>query len=87
MTESFSEIEQLDREPAINDYVVVRFPNQVHYVAQISTNKDAAEGYKVYFLRKRDKVNGFFPDVPDMAMVNLSDIIMLLPAPIRMQTK
>lgn len=87
-SESFSEIEELDREPAVNDYVVVRFSNQVHYVAQISTNKDSTGDYKVSFLRKREKTNGFsFPDVPDVAMVNLSDIIMLLPAPIRMPTK
>lgn len=87
-SESSLEIEQLDREPAVNDYVVVRFPNQVHYVAQISTNKDATGDYKVSFLRKREKANGFsFPDVLDVAMVNLSDIIMLLPAPIRMQTE
>lgn len=87
-SESFSEKENLDREPTVNDYVVVRFSNQVHYVAQILTNKDTAGDYQVSFLRKREKVNGFtFPDVPDVAMVNLSDIIMLLPAPIRMQTK
>lgn len=86
--ESFSSFKDLERNPTEGDYILVRFPNDVFYVAKVLTHQDNDGDYDVSYLRKSNKVKGFImPNIPDLATVNISDIMMLLPTPLQMRTK
>jgi hypothetical protein len=70
----------------MDDYVLVRFPKAVFYVAKIVSGKDEQGDSEVSYLRKSLTFEGFVsPNVPDIASVNESDIawVLLQPLPIK----
>lgn len=67
-----------------DSFVLIRFPENIHYVAKIVENSEHADELKVSYLRKSTKIfdSFHFPNVPDISMALKSDIVMVLPEPI-----
>lgn len=85
ITEDF---EELEREPNVDDFVLVRFPKSIYYVAKILKEKNEDNEFYVSFFRKREKYNGFsMPECPDLALIPQDDIVLILPTPTPMKTK
>lgn len=79
--------EELDREPTIDDYVLVEFSckKNLYYIGQVTKEKDNEGDYEVTFLRKCKKSVGtkfVHPAVPDIASICTKDIKMILPQPV-----
>jgi len=74
---------KLTRIPEINDYVLVNF-DKIYYVGKLTSSIDQEECFNVTYLRKSNKKKEHFvyPQVPDEALVSLSDMKTVLPDPI-----
>lgn len=78
----------LKRNPISGDFILVKFPNDVYYVAKVLQPKDKDGDYEVSYLRKSEKIGGFVtPQIEDVASANCKDIAMILPPPLPMATK
>lgn len=84
--ELIEELEELDREPVVNDFVLVRFPKSIFYIGKIMVGKDKGDEFEISYLRKSRKCF-VWPNVADIATVHLSDIVQILPKPIKMKTE
>lgn len=77
--------EELDRNAAINDYVLVKFAgkkNIKYFVGKILSEISNDFEYDISYLRRRNKSNKFvYPNVPEVASVLSQDIVMILPVP------
>ena len=72
----------MNRDPEVNNYVFAEFDAdpKTYYFVIVTRTKDE---YKILYLRRREKSGQFvFPNVPDMALVNIDDIRVLLENPI-----
>lgn len=87
--ESFSDLvgKDLERDPEVNEFVLIRFVNNIFYVGKIISEKDEENDFVVSYLRKNEKSGFKWPIVPDLASVNLTDIVMILPNPEKKTTK
>lgn len=78
----------LDREPVLNDYVLVKFEvksrSSCYYLGKIIGNKNQNDELEISYLRLLSKCSSKFvcPDKPDFALVALKDIKLILPEPI-----
>ena len=71
-------------EPAISDYVLVKFKAfpRKYYVGQITKNKGFEGDYEITYMRKKRNVTEFFfPGITDLISVKEKDIRAVLPAP------
>lgn len=77
--------EELDRNAAINDYVLVKFAGKKsikYFVGKILSEISNDSEYDISYLRRRNKSNKFvYPNVPEVASVLAQDIVMILPVP------
>ncbi|KAF2885440.1 hypothetical protein ILUMI_20720 [Ignelater luminosus] len=71
------------KQPEINDFVLVEFPNKIFYIAKVISEIVHGNEYEVSFLRKCRKMGGcfVFPAIPDMAAVQKNEIKWVLPKP------
>ncbi|KAF2905345.1 hypothetical protein ILUMI_00828 [Ignelater luminosus] len=71
------------KQPEINDFVLVEFPNKIFYIAKVISEIVHGNEYEVSFLRKCRKMGGcfVFPATPDMAAVQKNEIKWVLPKP------
>lgn len=71
-----------------DSFVLVKFQNNIHYVAKILEALNPNE-FRISYLRKSAKVSNsfYFPDVPDIHMALKSDFAILLPNPINTKNK
>lgn len=77
--------EELQRNPTINDYVLVEFQSKqkVFYIGKVTSCDASSNEVEVSFLRKSLKFDRHFvfPVQPDIAHVALQDVKMILPPP------
>lgn len=72
----------------MGDFILVKFPNDVFFVAKVVKTLDHGGEYEVSYLRKSKKISGFVtPEAEDVACVSQTDIAMILPSPLPMATK
>ena len=76
-----------DQKLMVGNFVLVQFSTKstiVYFVGKIEEVLEAAEGFKIKYMRKKFNKNMFYypADVEDISEVNRSDIIAVLPDPI-----
>ena len=79
----------IDRDPEIDEFVLVQFDKKVHYIGQITGNKDEDNDLEISYLRKSTKVfeSFIFPNIEDLASVNINQIKAILPKPLAVANK
>lgn len=77
--------EELDRNADIDDYVLVKFPGKKsikYFIGKILSERNKYLEYNISYLRRKEKCNKFYyPNVPEIATVISSGIVMILPNP------
>lgn len=71
-----------------DSFVLVKFENNIHYVAKV-LECDRNNEFQVSYLRKSGKISNsfYFPDVPDIHRAMKSDFVMILPKPVTTNNK
>lgn len=83
-TSDLSDIDTFDfnNDAKKDDFVLVTFPQKIHYVGKVISEIDKNQDYEVSFLRKTKKLSGcyfLFPQVPDISCIKKTDIKYVLP--------
>ncbi|KAJ8869444.1 hypothetical protein PR048_028434 [Dryococelus australis] len=84
---SFEEFKELEREPLVDELVLVGFPKDILYAAKILRKQDDQHHFEASFLRRCKKCRFLWPDVLDIVFVDISDVVMILPEPQKQMTK
>ena len=79
------EFDVLPKEPSVGDYVLTEFQGKtklIYYVGEVIKDKDGYGDTEVSFMRRVKNSDKFaFPEIPDEASVNETDVKMILPQP------
>lgn len=81
--EDLTQISEADK-ISVGNFVLVKFTvtkSDIYYAGKILSLKDpTSEDFEISFLRRKGHSNNFvFPDVKDIAIINKSDIVAILP--------